>query len=134
MAKAARGESRRQRRRIRNYLLDRGYQLKYAGYLAGVAAVLSIGLGALLWRTSQTLVSESQEALRQGEQVVKLGREVASESRKVTDVVKMTMEKTYADDPELLEVFKRDSAKQDQPLKDRQKALEAQAAALEQRS
>jgi len=134
MAQSASGASRRQRRRIGNYLLDRGYQLKYAGYLAGVAAVLSIGLGTLLWRTSQTLVAETHEAVRQGEQVVKLGREVATESRKVTAVVQMTMEKTYADDPELLEVFKKDSAKQDEPLKERQKALEAQTAALEQRS
>lgn len=134
MAQAASGGSRRQRRRIRNYLLDRGYQLKYAGYLAGVAALLGLGLGVLLWQTSDRLVAESHAAVRQGAQVVKLGREVAAESRKVTAVVQMTMEKTYADDPELLEVFRRDSAKQEAPLAARQKALEAQAAALEQRS
>lgn len=124
----------RHRRYVRNYLLDRGYQLKYAGYLAGVAAILSIGLGVLLWRTSQSLVAESREAVRQGEQMISLGRAVAEESRKVTAVVQMTMEKTYGDEPELLELFKKDSAKQEAPLKGQLKALEAQSAQLEQRS
>lgn len=124
----------RHKRHLKNYLLDRGYQLKYAGYLAGVAAVLSIGLGLLLWQTSQSLVAESREAVRQGGQMIDLGRAVARESRKVTSVVQMTMEKTYGDDPELLELFKKDAAKQEQPLQGQLAALEAQAAQLEQRS
>ncbi|MBW2524437.1 MAG: HAMP domain-containing protein [Deltaproteobacteria bacterium] len=122
------------KRYLKNYLLDRGYQLKYAGYLAGVAAVLSIGLGVLLWQTSQSLVAESREAVKQGEQMISLGRKVAQESRKVTAVVQMTMEKTYGDDPELMELFKKDSAKQEAPLKQQLEALEDQAAQLEQRS
>ena len=124
----------RHKRHFRNYLLDRGYQLKYAGYLAGVAAVLSLGLGLLLWQTSKSLVAESREAVRQGEQMITLGQAVAKESRKVTAVVQMTMEKTYGDDPELLELFKKDSAKEDAPLKAQRAALEGQSAQLEQRS
>jgi nitrogen fixation/metabolism regulation signal transduction histidine kinase len=130
----ANGPRPKYKRHFRNYLLDRGYQLKYAGYLAGVAAVLSIGLGLLLWQTSKSLVAESREAVRQGEQMITLGQAVAKESRKVTAVVQMTMEKTYGDDPELLELFKKDSAKEDAPLKAQLEALEAQSAQLEQRS
>lgn len=130
------GAPRRHRRHLRNYLLDRSYQLKYAGYLAAVAAVLSLSLGYLLWRTSQTLVQESQEAVKQGQQVVGLGHEVVEQSRKVSEVVQMTIEKDpmYADNPELLEEYKKESAKKEQPLKARQEALEAQTAALQQRS
>ncbi len=40
----------RSARRVRNYLLDTGLQLRLASYLLGVAAVLSVGLGYLLWR------------------------------------------------------------------------------------
>jgi methyl-accepting chemotaxis protein len=40
----------RSSRRVRNYLLDTGLQLRLASYLLGVAAILSIGLGYLLWR------------------------------------------------------------------------------------
>src|SRR6266498_2004632 len=38
------------RRRVRNYLLDTGLQLRLASYLLAVALALSIGLGWLLWR------------------------------------------------------------------------------------
>ena len=134
MAKAGSGGGRRHRRHIRNYLLDRSYQLKHAGYLVGVAAILSIGLGILLWQTSQTLVEESRAAVKQGQQVVAIGQDLAKESRKVTAVVQMTMEKAYGDDPELMEIFKKDSAKQQAPLAERQKELEGQAASLGQRS
>jgi methyl-accepting chemotaxis protein len=49
----------RVRRRLRNFLLDTGLQLRLASYLLAVAAVLSAALGWLLWRayreTSQVL-------------------------------------------------------------------------------
>jgi methyl-accepting chemotaxis protein len=38
------------KRRVRNYLLDSGLQLRLASYLVLVAALLSAGLGYLLWR------------------------------------------------------------------------------------
>jgi methyl-accepting chemotaxis protein len=40
----------RSTRRVRNYLLDTGLQLRLASYLLGVATLLSGGLGWLLWR------------------------------------------------------------------------------------
>lgn len=136
MAAAAKGSPPRNRRRIRNYLLDRGFQLKYAGYLVLVAAVLSVSLGVLLWRTSQSLVAQSNQAVQQAEQVVKLGHQVAAESKKVSEVVKMNIVKDpiYADNPELLEAFMTDANKQDQTIKGQQAALQKQAAALEQQS
>ena len=35
----------RYKRRLRNYLLDKSFQLKYAGFIFGVAAVLSVVWG-----------------------------------------------------------------------------------------
>jgi len=40
----------RHRRRVRNYLLDTGLQLRLASYLAATAMVLAVGMGWLLWR------------------------------------------------------------------------------------
>jgi HAMP domain-containing protein len=37
------------KRRLRNYLLDTGLQLRLASYLLGAATLLSVGLGWLLW-------------------------------------------------------------------------------------
>ena len=40
----------RQKRRLRNYLLNASLQLRLASYLLGVGVALSLGLGWLLWR------------------------------------------------------------------------------------
>lgn len=49
----------RARRRVRNYLLDTGLQLRLASYLVAAATALALGMGWLLWRayreTSQVL-------------------------------------------------------------------------------
>ncbi len=135
MGEAAAPQGRKQRR-LRNYLLDRRFQLKYSGYLVAIAAVLSIALGFILWRTSRSVIAQSHEAVAQGQQVVARGREVVSESRKVSAVVQMNIVKdpVYNDNPALLDAFKTDAKKQDQRLEDQQKALEKQAAALKVQS
>ncbi len=46
----------RGQRRLKNYLLDPHFQLKYSGYMAGVALLISVCLGVVLWRTSQAVV------------------------------------------------------------------------------
>ena len=122
----------RHQRRLKNYLLDSHFQLKYTAYLVGIAIVLSVALGMVLWRTSQAVIDQSQEAVEQGEQVVSLGREVVKESQKVSAVVQMNIirDPVYADNPALLEAFKTDAAVQDDRLKDQQNQLEQQAAAL----
>jgi hypothetical protein len=38
------------RRKVKNFILDPGLQLRLAGYLAGVAAALSLALGWQVWR------------------------------------------------------------------------------------
>ncbi|MBI4701821.1 MAG: hypothetical protein HY744_11800 [Deltaproteobacteria bacterium] len=134
MKQAPPPSSPRQRRRLRNFLLDRRLQLKYAGYLVAVAALVGLGLGLLLWRTSRSLVAQSHQTLEQGRQAVALGRRVAEESRKVGLVVKMSITRAYGDAPELAASFAQDSAKQEALLAEQEGALEAQAASLAQRA
>ncbi|HYP97071.1 MAG TPA: HAMP domain-containing protein [Polyangiaceae bacterium] len=122
----------RHQRRLRNYLLDSHFQLKYTGYLVGIALLFSVSLGLLIWRTSVAVIAQSHQAVHQGEEVVKRGRDVVAESQKVSEVVKMNIIKdpVYSDNPALLDAFKADSEKQDERLTAQQKALEAQATAL----
>jgi methyl-accepting chemotaxis protein len=122
----------RHQRRLRNYLLDTHFQLKYTSYLVALALVLSVSLGWILWRTGRAVIAQSEENVRRGEQVVALGREVVSESQKVSAVVQMNIVKdpVYADDPALIEAFREDAQKQDQRLSVQQKQLEQQAEAL----
>jgi nitrogen fixation/metabolism regulation signal transduction histidine kinase len=126
----------RHQRRLRNYLLDSHFQLKYTSYLVGIAVVLSAVLGVILWRTSEAVIAQSKEAVNQGEQVVALGKEVVGESQKVSAVVQMNIVKdpVYSDNPALLEAFKTDAEKQDERLKRQQEQLEAQAATLKKQS
>jgi hypothetical protein len=66
---AAAGAQPPAKRRIRNYLLDTGLQLRLASYLLGAATLLSIGLGWLLW-----------SAYRETSRVIALGDPEAGES------------------------------------------------------
>lgn len=67
------------RRRVRNYLLDSRLQLRLASYLLGAAALLSMGLGWLLWRAYR----ETSQVLELADPTVgaALGTALASEDR-----------------------------------------------------
>ncbi len=122
----------RHQRRLKNYLLDAHFQLKYSAYLMLLAVVLSAGLGIMLWRTSNEVIDQSRQAVHQGEEVVARGKEVVAESQKVSAVVQMNIVKdpVYSDSPALLEAFKADAAKQDERLKEQQAQLVSQAESL----
>ncbi|HET9953345.1 MAG TPA: HAMP domain-containing protein [Polyangiaceae bacterium] len=122
----------RGQRRLRNYLLDRRFQLKYAGYLVGIALLLSAALGSVLWKTSQAALAQSQNAVRQGEEVVTRGRQVLAESQKVSAVVQMNIirDPDYSQNPALLAAFRSDAEQQDARLAAQQRALEQQSQAL----
>jgi methyl-accepting chemotaxis protein len=124
-ASAAGPRTGRHQRRLRNYLLDRRFQLKYAGYFVGIALVLSLALGLILWRTSQ-------ELLRQSEQVVERGQAVVKEGRKVSDVVRMNIvqDPVYGDDPALKAAFEEGDKKYAEQLINEQHQLEQQSLAL----
>lgn len=126
----------RHQRKLKNYLLDKHFQLKYTGYLVAIAVVLSLVLGVLLWRTSGEVLAQSKSTVTQGAQVVELGQVVVKESRKVSDVVQMNIVKdpVYADNPDLKDAFEVDAKAQDERLNKQQEQLESQAAALKAQS
>ncbi|MCC6667140.1 MAG: HAMP domain-containing protein [Polyangiaceae bacterium] len=126
----------RHQRRLRNYLLDTRFQLKYTSYLVAIAVVLSGSLGYILWKTSDAVLAQSHSTVHKSEQVVSFGKQVVDESRKVSAVVQMNIVKdeAYKDNPELLEAFKTDAQAQDDRLKKQQLELEGQAADLKKQS
>ncbi len=131
----------RQQRRLRNFLIDKRFQLKYAGMLAGVAIVVSAILGAGLWVTSKQLVdqnrdavAQSQDLVKQGQETVRRGQLVIKESKKVNAVVAMNISKAYGDEPELAKEFKEQTASDEAKFEAEQKRLESEAASLETRA
>lgn len=120
------------RRRLRNFLLLKGFQLKYAGLFAGAALLLSLVLGYILAQTSQDLLRQSREAVDQGRRAVETGRQLVAESQKVSAVVRMSLTKgsDYADNPELGEAFRNDNQALQVKTHEQQQQLERQALAL----
>jgi len=123
-------------RRLRNYLLDSHFQLKYTAYLVGTAILLSLALGTLLWSVSREMIAQSHQTVRQGQETVSRGQEVVRESQKVSAVVHMNIVKdpVYGSNPELAAVFNDSARDQDERLKDQQDKLEADALSLQNRA
>jgi nitrogen fixation/metabolism regulation signal transduction histidine kinase len=126
--------SHRSQRRLRNFLLDRHFQLKYSGYLVGITLFLSVSLGVILYRTGRELVAQSRSSVTLGEQIVERGRNLLAESEKVNSVVRMSIAEAYSDDPALLEVFQGEAQKRDGMLAGGQKQLEDNSQALKNQS
>jgi hypothetical protein len=126
----------RHQRRMRNYLLDPHFQLKYTTYLLAIAVTLSLALGTLLWSVSQKVIAQSQETVKQGQETVVRGQEVVRESQKVSAVVHMNIIKdpVYGSNPDLAAVFNESAKEQDKRLEDQQHKLEADALSLQKRS
>jgi len=124
----------RHQRKLRNYLLDPHFQLKYAGYLVAIAFVLSASLGLVLWRTSDAVIAQSRESVSVGEQVVERGRDLVKESKKVNAVVQMNIvrDPAYADNPALLAAFQSDAKENDDKLNGQQMRLEEQESRLKE--
>src|SRR5260370_1337292 len=93
---------------FKNYLIDSHFQLKYTGLILLVAIVISGVLGVFLWRTSGEVVAESQKVVEQ--------------SKKVSDVVKMSIsdDPVYGQNPELADTFNAAAVEQDNKIIEQQ--------------
>lgn len=107
------------KRSIKNYLLDARFQLKWTGMIIGVALFISASMGSVLYRTSTEVTEQSQHVIAQGQKFVE-------ESRKNSDLVKMTMKKEYGDAPELANSFNQSAEELDKGLLEKQNALLAE--------
>jgi methyl-accepting chemotaxis protein len=126
--------SHRGQRRIKNLLLDRHFQLKYSGYLVGIALFLSGSLGVILWQMGRELIVQSRSSVQLGEDIVERGKNLLAESEKVNAVVRMSIVEAYTDDPALLEVFQGEATERDVALAQSQKQLEHNRESLREQS
>lgn len=94
----------RHQRSAKNYLIDKRFQLKYTGFIVGMALVISVILGAFLVSTSRSVVEESKKV-----------SQVATKN--ITD------DPAYADNPELLKSFKDAADEQDRVTMARQRTM-----------
>jgi len=111
------------KRSARNYLLDSRFQLKYTGYLVGVALVISGVMGSVVYTTTRSMVGESQEVVQQAQKV-------SEESKKVSEVSRMNIKDLAADSPELLTEFNKEADEHDAMIAAQQKAIADQQTML----
>ncbi len=111
------------KRKLRNYLLDSRFQLKYAGYLVLVVIAISTVMGSVLYSTTRAMVAESGK-------VVEESRKVAEESKKVSEVSRMNIRDLAADSPELVSEFNKESEAHDRTIADQERAVSDQQTAL----
>ena len=118
-AQASQGAPPKYKRSMRNYLLDARFQLKWTGFIIGVALAVSAIMGVFLYKTSSDVTRESAKVIEQGKELIK-------ESQKNSDLVKMTIKDQYADAPELADTFNKGAKDLDMQLVARHDALVAQ--------
>ncbi|HZU82782.1 MAG TPA: hypothetical protein VE987_07695 [Polyangiaceae bacterium] len=122
-ARATAGHTGSYRRRLRNYLLDSRFQLKYAGFLVVVALVISSIMGGVLYATTRAMVGESAK-------VVDESRKAAEESRKVSSVTRMNVRDLASESPDLVAEFEKEADAYDRALAEHEKAVADQQALL----
>jgi nitrogen fixation/metabolism regulation signal transduction histidine kinase len=83
------------KRRLRNFLLDPKFQLKYVGMLCGVAALLTASLSAVVLRNASEARAQATAAVAQAERA-------SRESRTSAQVVHTSAMMTAGDNPELI--------------------------------
>ncbi|MFO0675666.1 MAG: hypothetical protein U0169_03975 [Polyangiaceae bacterium] len=99
------------KRSMKNYLIDSRFQLKYTGIILSIALVISGVLGVFLYRTSREVVAQSQQ--------------VVAESKKVSDIVKMSIkdDPIYSQNPELGAAVSSASSETDKKIEEKQREL-----------
>lgn len=65
------------RRRLRNFLLEPRFQLKFTAYIVAVSLLMASLLGAFLWRNTQALLSETQQAVEARAQAAETSKELS---------------------------------------------------------
>jgi nitrogen fixation/metabolism regulation signal transduction histidine kinase len=111
------------KRRVRNFLLDSHFQLKYAGFLVGVAIAISAVLGVVLYTTTRSMISESTK-------VVEESRKAGEESRKVSAVSRMNVRDLARESPDLVAEFEREAGAYDTAIVEHERAVAAQQESL----
>jgi methyl-accepting chemotaxis protein len=128
----------RHRRSIKNFLIDPAFQLKYTSYLVVVALLLSVVLGALIWKTGDRVINESRKNTAQSQETVAMGLKLVEERENLSKVVRMNVVKTAGGDPDLEKLFDKKDAEEQavlvaetKKLKDKQAELSKQAIQIE---
>ncbi|HZI16081.1 MAG TPA: signal protein [Myxococcus sp.] len=112
------------KRRWRNYLLERGFQLKLTAYIVTVTLVLSALLGVFLARGARTLMRETAAAVEARSRAAEVSRELSGATLSNELLARM-------DDPSFEATFREKARSIDAAYEEERSAIVAQRAELE---
>ena len=114
------------KRSAKNYLLDRSFQLKYTGYIVGIAVALSLALGGVLyWQTEKT-VAIGNQAVAAGQEANKAGKDAVAQSQALNDKLENDAKTNYGDNPTLLDSIRTANKAESDKIAARAKGLAEQ--------
>lgn len=91
------------RRRVRGYLVDPRFQLKYTGLLVGGVLAVVLALGVVIWRTAETAAGHARVATSQAEKAM-------LESQTSSRITRQNALAQAADSPDLLKMLEEEIA------------------------
>lgn len=106
------------KRSMKNMIIDARFQFKYTGILVFAALMVSTFLGIFLARTTDALVEQSNGVMEQSELVV-------AETKKVSELVRMTM-RMNPDYAELEQSFNKTSGETDKEIAQQAHKMQAE--------
>ncbi|MHB8874946.1 MAG: HAMP domain-containing protein [Myxococcaceae bacterium] len=65
-------------RKLKNYILDARFQLKFASYIVGITLLVSALLGVFMWRTTSTLFEETSVAVEARSRAAETSKELGN--------------------------------------------------------
>lgn len=111
------------KRSAKNYLLDRSFQLKYAGWLSGMTLAVSMVLGAVIYWQSDKTAAIGNEAVQVGQEANKAGKDAVLQSQALNDKLENDAKASYGDNPALLGAIADANKAESDKISARSKAL-----------
>jgi len=125
----------RYKRKLKNYLIDRRFQLKYTGMIMALSFALILALGFLLYMQLLATVKENARAVELSADAARASADAARVSKENSEIViGQALAEDYFSDPEVTEKF---IARMEEPVEEvkaKAESMEKQAAAMEEES
>jgi nitrogen fixation/metabolism regulation signal transduction histidine kinase len=125
----------RYKRKLRNYMIDRRFQLKYTMMIMGLSLVLIAALGGLLYQQVLATVDENAKATEGTAAAARASADAAKVSKENSEIIiAQALADDYFQDPEVTKKFVEDMKKPVEDVKAKAVAMDEQARNMEEES
>lgn len=125
----------RYKRKLRNYMIDRRFQLKYTMMIMGLSLVLIAALGGLLYQQVLATVEENAKAAEGTAAAARASADAAKVSKENSEIIiAQALADDYFQDPEVTEKFVEDMKRPVEDVKAKAEAMDEQARNMEKES